>query len=145
MAALVTELASAMHEGEDRGVQLDVRVPNQPVMVTGDRARLSATITTLLHAALRERGQPGVIVAECSVIQDTTPPWAILAVGDEAALPSLTQAARGTPPAFDEWRGGLGLALPVARRVIEALGGALWSASGDQARAASALRLPLRT
>jgi len=145
LAALVAELASGMHEGEDRGVQLNVRVPNKPVMVIGDRARLSATITALVHAALRERGQPGVIVAECSVIPDTTPAWAILAVGDEAALPSLMQVARGTPPSFDEWRGGLGLALPVARRVIETLGGALWSASGDQARAAAALRLPLRT
>jgi signal transduction histidine kinase len=145
MSALVAELASAMHEGEDRGVLLNVRVPTEPIVVIGDRPRLAATITTLLHAALRERGQPGVIVAECSTIPDTTPAWAVLAVGDETALPSLKQAARGTPPSFDEWRGGLGLALPIARRVVEALGGALWSASGDHARAASALRLPLRT
>jgi two-component system sensor histidine kinase BaeS len=145
MAALAAELASTMHEGEDRGVLLDVRVPNQPVMVTGDRARLTAAITTLLHSALRERGEPGVVVAECSVISDTAPPWAVLAVGDEAALPALIQAARGTPPSFDEWRGGLGLALPVARRVIETLGGALWSAAGDRPRAGCALRLPLRT
>ena len=58
---------------------------------------------------------------------------------------ALLDAARGTPPPFDEWRGGLGLALPVARRVIEGHGGALWSADGAQSRAASAFRLPLRT
>ncbi len=145
MAALVSELASAMHEGEDRGVHLDVRVPNRPIMVSGDRGRLSAAITTLLHAALRERGEPGVIVAECAAMIDTAPAWALLTVGDEAILPSLTQAARGTPPPFDEWRGGLGLALPVARRVVEALGGTLWSAPGERPRAGSALRLPLRT
>ena len=145
LVALVVELASTMHEGEDRGVHLDVRVPNGPIVVTGDRARLSAAITTLLHAALRERGEPGVIVAECAVLADTAPAWAILAVGEEAALPALMQAARGTTPPFDEWRGGLGLALPVARRVVEALGGALWSAPGERPRAGSALRLPLRT
>jgi signal transduction histidine kinase len=145
MAALVAELAAGMHEGEDRGVQLKVRVPNRPVMVTGDRARLSAAFTTVFHAALRERGEPGVVVAECSIISDTSPEWAVLAIGDEAALPSLTQAARGTPPSFDQWRGGLGLALPVAKRVLEALGGALWSAPGERPRAGSALRLPLRT
>jgi signal transduction histidine kinase len=144
MAALVAELAATMHEGEDRGVRLDVRVPNRPVMVTGDRTRLSAAITTLLHAALRERGEPGTIVAECSVIADTAPAWAVLAIGDEAALPSLIQATRGTPPSFDEWRGGLGLALPVARGVIETLGGALWSAPGERPRTGSAMRLPLR-
>jgi len=47
------------------------------------------------------------------------------------------------PDAFDEWRGGLGLALPVARRVIEKHGGTVWCASGPNARATAALRLPL--
>jgi signal transduction histidine kinase len=144
LSRLVVELASDMHEGEDRGVRLDIRVPTRPIVVTGDRARLSAAITTLLHAALRERGEPGVIVADCSVL-DGTPPWAVLAVGEEDALPSLIAAALGTPPPFDEYRGGLGLALPVARRVVDALGGALWSAPGERPRAGSALRLPLRT
>jgi signal transduction histidine kinase len=142
--ALVAELANDMHEGEDRGVRLEVHVPATPIAVIGDRARLSAAITTLLHAALRERGEPGVIVAECTVL-DGTPPWAVLAVGEEDALPSLVDAGLGTPPPFDEYRGGLGLALPVARRVVEALGGAVWSAPGDRPRAGSALKLPLRT
>jgi signal transduction histidine kinase len=144
LCPLVSELASNMHEGEDRGVRLEVRVPSTPVMVTGDRARLSAAITTLLHAALRERGEPGVIVAECSVL-DAASQWAVLAVGAEDTLRSLVDDGVGTPPPFDEYRGGLGLALPVARRVVEALGGALWSAAGDRPRAGSALRLPLRT
>ena len=144
LCALVAEVAGNMHEGEDRGVRLEVRVPSTPLTVTGDRTRLSAAITTLLHAALRERGEPGIIVAECSVV-DGTLPSALLAIGDESVLPSLVDAGRGTPPAFDEYRGGLGLALPIARRVVEALGGELWSAPGDRPRAGSALKLPLRT
>jgi K+-sensing histidine kinase KdpD len=144
LAALIRDVASDMHEGEDRGVRLDVRVPDKPVTVTGDRARLSAAITTLLHAALRERGEPGVIVAVCSVV-DGSPGWAIFAVGTEDALPALIQAGLDAPPPFDEWRGGLGLALPVARLLVETLGGAMWSAPGDRPRAGSALKLPLRT
>jgi signal transduction histidine kinase len=144
LCAIVAEVAGNMHEGEDRGVRLEVRVPSTPLTVTGDRTRLSAAITTLLHAALRERGEPGIIVAECSVV-DGTLPSALLAIGDESVLPSLVDAGRGTPPSFDEYRGGLGLALPIARRVVEALGGELWSAPGDRPRAGSALKLPLRT
>jgi len=73
------------------------------------------------------------------------PPFALLAIGEEHALPSLVAASLGTPPPFDEWRGGLGLALPVARRVIEARGGALCRRRANARARGSALRLPLRT
>jgi signal transduction histidine kinase len=144
-AALVAEVASDMHDGDDRGVRLESRGNDQPMMVTGDRARLAATVKSLMQAAIRERGEPGVIVAECSAVTDSNPPWVVLAVGAEPLLPSLADQARGNPPPFDEWRGGLGLALPLGRRVIEALGGSLWSASDNHSRAASALRLPLNS
>ena len=142
LGTLIVELASSMHEGEDRGVRLETRVPG-PVMVAGDRTRLAAAIGALMHAALRERGEPGVIVVETSTVSDTNQHWAIVTIGEESAAKPLAATAQTTPPVFDEWRGGLGLALPVGRRVIEAHGGAIWSASGDKPRAASALRLPL--
>jgi signal transduction histidine kinase len=142
LGALIVELASSMHEGEDRGVRLETRVPG-PVMVAGDRTRLAAAIGALMHAALRERGEPGVIVVETSTASDSNQRWAIVTIGEESAAKPLAAAAQSTSPVFDEWRGGLGLALPVGRRVIEAHGGAIWSAAGDTPRAASALRLPL--
>lgn len=142
LGAMIVELASSMHEGEDRGVRIETRVPG-PVMVTGDRTRLAAAIGALMHAALRERGEPGVIRVECTTLSDTNKNWAIVTIGDETDANPLDTAARTTLPPFDEWRGGLGLALPVGRRVIEAHGGALWSAATDRPRAASALRLPL--
>ena len=150
LAHLTIEVAGNMHEGEDRGVHLDVRVPDGDVVVVGDRARLSAAIGSLLHAALRERGEPGVVVAQCAVMKSDAAPdaastWAVLAVGDADTVRALIDGAHREQAPFDEYRGGLGLALPVARRVVEALGGSLWSAGGERPRAGSALRLPLRT
>ena len=138
LAALVTETAAGLHDN-DRGVRLDVRASDQKLPVAGDRVRIAAAVKALLHSAVRERGEPGVIVAECRAVNG----WGVVAIGDEAVLASLTRDAGANPPGFDEWRGGMGLALPVARRVLEAHGGALWSASDGSSRAASALRLPL--
>jgi signal transduction histidine kinase len=146
LAVLLAELASGMQEGEDRGVSLAVRGIDRPMVVTGDRIRLSAALGALMRSVLRERGDPGVIVVDASIDSGVAPASAVVAIGDEASLPSLAEGLRGTPPPFrEEWRGGLGMALPIARRVIERHGGALWSADATQSRAACALRLPLRT
>ena len=61
LSALIVEVASGMHEGEDRGVRVETRVPG-PVMVAGDRTRLAAAIAALMHAALRERGDRKSVV-----------------------------------------------------------------------------------
>jgi signal transduction histidine kinase len=142
LSMLVTEVASDMHEDEDRGIRLDVRA-TQPVPVTGDRHRLAAALRALIHAAMRERGEPGTIIVECSALPSANRMWAVVTIGDEAVGAALREgAAAAAPPPFDEWRGGVGLALPVGRRVIEAHGGAVWSAPDPRPRAGSALRLP---
>jgi signal transduction histidine kinase len=141
LAGVVAELASGLHDGEDRGVHLEARA-STPVMVTGDRVRIAAAVKALMQSAVRERVEPGVVVARCSIGTEDAR-WGVIAIGDEAALDELERVAVASSPEFDEWRGGLGLALPVARRVIEAHGGAVWSGNGAHARATSALRLPL--
>jgi len=145
IAGLIAELAGGMLEGADRGVRLEVRGVDEPVPMTGDRTRLSAALKALMHAALRERGEPGAIIVECSTEGRNGQRYALVRIGDETALPLLTAPPDETMPAYDVWRGGLGLALPVARRVIEGHGGTLWSADGAHSRSASALRLPLGT
>jgi signal transduction histidine kinase len=139
LSATVADAAAGLHDN-DRGVRVEVRGGDRPLMVNGDRPRITAAIQALLHSAIRERVEPGVIVAECTLVDR----WVVVAIGDEAMLPSLRRNA-GDPsgPGFDEWQGGMGLALPVARRILEAHGGALWSSTNGTSRAASGLRLPL--
>jgi len=153
LAGLAVELASGLHDGVDRGVRLEAaaaggttEIGMKEIRVAGDRRRIAAAVKALMQSAVRERVEPGVLTVRCSVagpVDGTAPRWAVLAIGDEAAMPDLERAALEPPDAFDEWRGGLGLALPVARRVIEKHGGAVWCASGPTARATAALRLPL--
>ena len=142
--ALVTELASGMHEGNDRDVRIEVTTSETPLPVRGDRARLSRAVHGLMHGAVRERGTPGVIVADCSAAQHGGRTWAVLAIGHASLIESLRQQRDGAPFEY-EWKGGMGLVLPLARQIIEAHGGALWSIKNDTSTAASAIRLPLRT
>jgi signal transduction histidine kinase len=162
LAGLAVELASGLHDGVDRGVQLEARAPAgmteaggneiaiQEIRVTGDRTRIAAAVKALMQSAVRERVEPGILSVRCSVVgpvdgpgDSKAPRWAVLAIGDDTVIADLERVALEPPDAFDEWRGGLGLALPVARRVIEKHGGAVWCASGPAARATAALRLPL--
>ena len=144
LAGLAVELASGLHGGEDRGVRLEAHaeIAVKEIRVTGDRARIAAAVKTLMQSAVRERVEPGLLSVRCS-IAGNTPRWAVLAIGDDAAITELEGDALEPPRTFDEWRGGLGLALPVARRVIEQHGGAVWCATGPNSRATAALRLPL--
>jgi signal transduction histidine kinase len=145
LAAIAVEVAGTVREGEDRDVRLDVRGADRPLMVTGDRPRLSAALEALMHAAMRERADPGLIVVHCGTQTESDRSWAMVTIGEDGMTAALIDAARGTPPPFEEWRGGLGLALPIGKRVIEAHGGALWSLPGDAPRAGSAFRIPITT
>lgn len=149
-AALVVELANGMHEGRDRGVSLEVRGANRPLEVVGDRKWIGTAVRTLLHASLREHSDQKVI-AECRIVEGDAPALQ-LAMGIEHAVRALNEeGATASGLRFDGWRGGYGMTLRVARWVIEAHGGVIWSTKHPDRpverahwSAGSALRIPLR-
>src|SRR5688500_10739524 len=84
LAAGAPELARGTPVGRARGVKLEVRCAG-PLMVSGDRTRIAAAVKALTHSALRERGDPGAVVVECSKVTGS-PAWAVIAIGDEEAV-----------------------------------------------------------
>jgi len=73
---------------------------------------------------LREKGGPAVVVVDRRRAVVDAKTSAVVVIADE---PSVQTAYERDRNAFDERRGGLGLALPLARRVIEGHGGSIWS------------------
>jgi signal transduction histidine kinase len=120
---LIAEVAGTVHEAADRGVRLEVRGPDSGALIAGDEVRLRAAFFAIVHAIMRETVGPCTVVTERRLAQNGARS-AIIIIAEETGLQAAYDARPGP---FDEKRGGVGLSLPLARRVIEAHGGRLWS------------------
>jgi signal transduction histidine kinase len=121
---LIEKVAELVHEAEDRDVHLKLNGPTGGASLTGDDTRLRAAFDALFRAILREKPGPATVVAERRIETRGGERRALVVVTDEG---SVQEAYDREPGPFDDRRGGLGLALPLARRVIEGHGGRLWS------------------
>jgi len=145
--SLVAEVAEHVQEGRDREVRLDVR-GESVANIVGDRSRLRDAFSAIFRAVLREKAGPAVVVVERRRATVDGVASAIVVVADEVSVQTAYERTRSE---FDERRGGLGLALPLARRVIAGHGGGIWSpqpsgAAGDTdaiARGSAIVRLPI--
>ena len=122
--ALIAEVAELVHEAEERDVRLKVEGPGDGARVTGDPVRLRSAFDAVFRAILREKAGPCIVVAERRREVRDGKDWAVIVIAEAA---SVATAYAREPGAFDDHRGGLGLALPLARRAIEGAGGRLSS------------------
>jgi nitrogen fixation/metabolism regulation signal transduction histidine kinase len=146
---LIEEVANGVHEAEDRDVRLEVQGHAAGAPFVGDAERLGTAFHSIFRAILRE--QP----ARCTVVVDRRldtlegATSAVIVVAESKAVQTVYGSAAGP---FNDHRGGLGLALPIARRVIESHGGHLSApAAADGAddrstgRSAVVITLPIRS
>jgi len=127
LRVLLAEAIAALAPMPDRQIDVELATGTGPAIVNGDAVRLRGAFTALVHAIRREVvTSPRLHVRERAGQYDGRPAsW--IAIGDPQQIDALEAAAPETLSAFDEWRGGCGLSLPVARRILAAHGGALWS------------------
>jgi len=132
---LAADVAELVHEGEDREVHLTVRGEGAGAVINGDASRLRAAFEGIFRAILREKIGPCSVTVDRRLVTADGGTSAVVVIAEDAHVKTAYNSAAGD---FDIMRGGLGLALPLARRVIEGLGGRLWSPAstgGDDARA----------
>jgi signal transduction histidine kinase len=140
---LVAEVAASVHKAIDRAVKLDVQGLDAGAPMKGDDDRLRAAFAAVFQAILREKPEPATVAVDRRVVADAGRTSAVVVIADADGVQRAYEAPRAV---FDERRGGVGMSLAIARRVIEAHGGTLWSPGGADARSergAAVIALPM--
>ena len=111
----------------EREIPIELQLADGPTLVHGDPIRLAQAFAAIFGALRRE-----IVTADRLLVREArlADGRCELSIGDEETLAAL--AAADDLPVFDEWRGGVGLSLLVARRILEAHGGQVWGAPGGQ-------------
>jgi len=125
--------------------KLQVRLPDAPVWMQGDFARLSQVVGNLLHNAAKYSGDGGAITLELAVDNGA----ATIRVSDNGIgiepelLPNIFELFTQGQNSLDRGQGGLGVGLTLVQRLVELHGGTVEARSdGAGAGAEFIVRLP---
>lgn len=123
LISILNDVAEHMHEGRDRDVHFTLRAYG-PAPMLGDATRLRSAFDAVFRAVLREKPEQARVAAECRRARVEDRDCALVVVADAARVQEAYERPRGP---FNEQRGGMGLALPLARRVFASHGGEMWA------------------
>ncbi len=125
--------------------QLDVRLPDEPIMLQGDVMRLEQVVSNLLSNAAKYSPVDTTVTIELTLDGS----YALLSVADQgigipaAALPHLFQRFYRADNADKAGAAGLGIGLYVVKEVVERHGGSVSVVSQEGDGSVFSVRLPL--
>jgi signal transduction histidine kinase len=142
-AAISAGVEAVAPQAREKGVALEVRVPDGVVLV-GERVRLEQVVVNLLANAIKFTPAGGVVTVEAQ--QDTD--WIRIAVRDTGEGIAPDQLERIFEPFYQtgglgdspitDWRTrrgrGTGLGLAICREIITLHGGRIWAESAGPGR-----------
>lgn len=141
MAAAVTSSISMMEpQLKSRRVQMNCMLPEDPVMVLGDRIRLEQVIVNLLRNALDATQNVGAPTIDVILASGETVSLTVRDNGDGVEdLGALFEPFYTTKQPGD----GVGLGLAISSGIVTDHGGRLRARNGEQGGAVFELQLPL--
>ena len=140
LAALLNDVVESLPELIDREITVRVELVSG-LRVSGDATRLRMAFTAVLTALRRELITSDVLLVRMAA-GNSPSGTARIGIADPGKIDEVFAADPGSLPPFDEWRGGNGLSLAIARRVFGQHSGSLLAPPGDE-KAGAVIILPM--
>jgi|SRR5215472_12064998 len=133
--AVVRSAVEQLPPPVDREVHLDLQLPDA-APITADSTKLAQAVGAVIAALRRELVTSDRLVVRVRRASHDGNVYYDILVAEQSAIDALESEPRDSATTFDEWRGGVGLSLINARRILAAHGGGLYApAHGGKARA----------
>jgi signal transduction histidine kinase len=137
LQSVLADAIAALPDLPEHTVTIALTV-DDALLVQGDAVRLRTALSSILQALRRELVTSDQLVVRVDAREGTS---LRITIGEPGRLESLRELDPSAMSPFDEWRGGNGLSLPAACRIVEAHGGRVLSPpdAGQAERKASAI------
>jgi signal transduction histidine kinase len=135
---VLTDAIAALSVDPDHPAEIVLVADDTQTTLMGDEPRLKTAFTSVFWALRREAYESNQLLVRYRDREFKGKAVLWIEVAEPGRIDELESE---TTEAFDEYRGGTGLSLALARRVFEGHGGGLWS-PGQDAKAAAVVALP---